>query len=116
MKHCTINNSTLCISIDSTLLHFPAGQFSLSITPCIVRPLGRERTTELPNYLTYLKCASAQSVGKKFGQTGAPKTANELRRAELGQPTSTIHLPTPGHLKLGCAIELPAVRKEIPWC
>jgi hypothetical protein len=103
MNHCTINSFNI--------VHFPAGQFGLSIALCAVRSLGRARTTELPNYL---KCPSAQSVGKKFGQTGAPKTANELRPAELGQPTSPIHLPTPGHPKLGCAIEMPVVRKESP--
>jgi hypothetical protein len=55
------------------LVHFPAGQFGLSTALCAVRSLGRERTTELPNYFNYLKCPSTKSVGKKFGQTGAPK-------------------------------------------
>jgi hypothetical protein len=102
-----VSNSTLCI--------FRPGN-SVFLSRCAVRSLGGERITELPNYLEVLKCPSAQSVGKRFGQTGAPKAANELGRAELRQPTSPIRLPTPGHPKLGCAIEMPAVRKEIPWC
>ena len=84
------------------LVHFPGGQFGLSAALWAVRSLGRERTTELPNYFNYLKCTSTKSVGKKFSQTGAPKTANELRRAELGQP------------KLGCAIERPVVARRFP--
>jgi hypothetical protein len=71
------------------------------------------RTTEL---LQLLKMPQYEVGGEEIRPDRRTKTANELRRAELGQPTSPIHLPTPGHPKLGSATELPLVRKEIPWC
>jgi hypothetical protein len=63
-SHCTINNSTCAFS----------GRAIRSFCRVVGSSVpGQERTTELPNYFNYLKCTSTKSVGKKFGQTGAPK-------------------------------------------